>query len=544
LRPDSEYETEDEMDVHTMAAMHKTIDIWAKDVVSRSMFKLPVYGVQVPRGTYVALQRNAAVPKDFTCLVPKPIVIVVQINGHPARALLDSGSLGDFMSTSLADQLKVTKTELEKPLPLQLAVQGSRSKVNWGTTVNFKYQSINEERRFDIANLSNYDLILGTPWLFAHRMTLGLNPARIIVGSNPSLPLEGDAVTKIASHTLEIAEEEIQHAREELIEYARPLCKEMGETDFPPLRAINHEIPLIDKNKVYPWRPSRCPEMFRPQWIEKKNAYLKLGRWKITSARNTVPMLLIPKPGSKPGQIPELRTVVDLRVRNMNTVKMTSPLSDIDGVLRCVASAKYKSSLDLKNAYEQIRIIPEHVERSGVMTPDGNMVSLVLQQGDCNASATYQALMNHIFSPYIGRFLDVYLDDIIIYSDSFKDHIKHVKMAIDILRWEKLYLSLRKLHFLADELHLLGQIVGRDGIRMDPSKVDSVVAWKAPTNRDLLRGFLGAVGYLADDLEAVRIPMAVLHGSTGDTVPYRWEYMHQRAFEDVKQTVEEGCNHR
>jgi len=172
------------------------------------------------------------------------------------------------------------------------------------------------------------------------------------------------------------------------------------------------------------------------------------------------------------------------------------------------------------------------------------MVSLVVQMGDCNAPATYQALMNHIFSPYIGVFLDVYLDDIIVYSDSFEDHIKHVKVVIDILQQEKLYLSLKKLHFLEDELRLLGRIVGSDGIRMDPAKVDSVVAWKTPTNRDLLRGFLGAVGYLADDLATVRIPMAVLHGLTGDTVPFRWEYTHQRAFEDVKRIVEQGRDRR
>ena len=106
-------------------------------------------------------------------------------------------------------------------------------------------------------------------------------------------------------------EEEVECARKELIEYARPLCKEMEETDLPPFRAINHEIPLIDVDKIYPWRPSRCPEAFRPQWIEKKNAYLKSGRWKITSARNTVPMMLIPKPGAKMDQVPDLRTVVE-----------------------------------------------------------------------------------------------------------------------------------------------------------------------------------------------------------------------------------------
>ena len=216
---------------------------------------------------------------------------------------------------------------------------------------------------------------------------------------------------------------------------------------------------------------------------------------------------------------------------------MSSPLLDIDGMLRCVASAKYKLLSDLKDAYEQILIIPDHVKHSVVTTLDGNMVSFVIQQGDCNAPATYQAVMNHIFSPYISQILDVYLDNIVIYSETFVDYIKHVKLVIDILWHEKLYLSLKRLHFLADELCLLGQIVDCDGIQMDLSKVDSVVMWKMPTNQDL-HGFLGAVGYLVDDLAAVQIPMAVLQGLTGDTILYWWDHTHQHAFEDVKHIVE------
>ena len=100
--------------------------------------------------------------------------------------------------------------------------------------------------------------------------------------------------------------------------------------------------------------------------------------------------------------------------------------------------------------------MPEHVERSVVTTPDGNMVSLVLQMGDCNAPATYQSLMNHIFSPYLGRFLDVYLDDIIIYSDTLQDHVQHCRLAMNVLKKEKLYLSKPKIRFLPDELTLLG----------------------------------------------------------------------------------------
>ena len=102
--------------------------------------------------------------------------------------------------------------------------------------------------------------------------------------------------------------------------------------------------------------------------------------------------------------------------------------------------------MDGKDAYEQIRIEPAHVQRTAVTTPDGNMICHVIQQGNCNVPATYQALMNQIFLPYLGRFMDVYLDDVIIYSDSLEDHIKHVKTVIDVLTHEKLYLSTSVTH--------------------------------------------------------------------------------------------------
>ena len=108
----------------------------------------------------------------------------VTINGHPARALLDSGSLGDFMSSTLADQLRVKRTKLEMPLALQLAMQGSHLKVNSLATAQLGYQGINEQQTFDVINLNSYDLILGTPWMHQHQVCIGFNPAQVVVGSN------------------------------------------------------------------------------------------------------------------------------------------------------------------------------------------------------------------------------------------------------------------------------------------------------------------------------------------------------------------------
>ena len=315
-------------------------------------------------------------------------------------------------------------------LGLQLAIQGSWSKINTMTEAQFQYQGIDLTCHLDIINLNSYNIILRTLWLYQHRVCIGLNPAWIVIRQdNPDLIQQGQD-TKLMVHALGVSKLSVEVARARLQQLAEPLCLDVDETDLPLFWAINHTIPLIDESK----RPSKCLEVFRKQWAEKWDAYLKSGQWKITLSGNTVPMLLISKPKTSP---PQLRTVVDLHEWNENTHWLTLPLPDMDSMLRQAVSKPFHSVLDLKSTYEQIRIVPEHVRQSTVTTPDGNIVSQVIQIGNCNALATYQALMNHLFLLYISQFMDVYLDDIIIYSDSVEDHIKHVSKVLDILIREK-----------------------------------------------------------------------------------------------------------
>jgi hypothetical protein len=486
-----------------------------------------------------SVQRNASRAKDFARKVPKPIVVVIKVNDKPTRALMDSGSLGDFMSTTLADQIKVKKILLEKPLSVQLAVQGSRTRANYGTKVNIKYQNINCERYFDIINLDGYDLILGTPFMFQHKVTIGLNDPKVIIGSAVPLPIQGGNVAELTSKAVDVLETRIEKARQELRAYAEPLCKRAVNTSLPPLRAINHKIPLIEEKRAYSWRPSRCPEAMRHLWITKRDAYLSSGRWKMAMGSNACPMLLIKKP-APPGAPLKLRTVVDLRERNANTKKVATPLPDIHTVLSRVASKRYRSLMDGQDAYEQIRVDPADVHKTLMTTPDGTMVSEVLQQGDTNAVATFMAVMTNLFLPFIGVWLEIYLDDIVIYTDTLEEHIQRVKQVIDTLRRENFYLSADKLHFLPDELRLLGHLITSDGIKLDPFKVDSIVAWKTPTSKEALRRFLGSVGYLTSNLSHVRIPMGTLSALTGEATPFRWTFTEQRAFDDIIRIVHDA----
>ncbi|PIL28086.1 hypothetical protein GSI_09840 [Ganoderma sinense ZZ0214-1] len=365
----------------------------------------------------------------------------------------------------------------------------------------------------------------------------------VSIGSPVPVDICGEDVEVVSSAAADVLDDELEKLWEQLRAEAKDLCQDGATAELPPLREINHPILLIDESKVYSWRPSKCPEALKPVWSAKKRAYLASGRWQMASGVNASPMLILKKPSKGEDDI-RIRTIVDKREQNANTHKLAAPLPDIEGILRNVVKHKYRSLIDGKDAYEQIRVVPEHIPRTLFTMPDGTMVSLVLQQGDINGPTMYQTVMNHIFAPYIGVFMDVYLDDIVIYSNTIADHIKHIRIVFDVLRKHKFYLGADKMNFFAMKLKLLGHLIDENGIAMDPHKVECVQNWKVPTNKTLLSSFLGAVGFLAPDCEGICIPMGVLAQLTSSARPWNWTDTYQRAFDQVKEIVHKWRNSR
>jgi hypothetical protein len=221
----------------------------------------------------------------------------------------------------------------------------------------------------------------------------------------------------------------------------------------------------------------------------------------MAQGKTPILLLLVQKPGKSLEEQLRLRACFDKREQNANTWKMASPLLDQLEILERVASHKYRMVIDRKDAYEQIRVIVEDVWKTLFNTPDGLMELLVMQQGDCNALVTYQSLMNFLFAVYIGKWMDVYLDDIIIYSDMLEDHLKHIRTMFVILRREKLFLNPKKIQFMPEELHLLGHIIIDGGIKMDPYKVDVISKWPTPRSKDALLRFLEQFSTWREDVE-------------------------------------------
>ena len=113
----------------------------------------------------------------------------------------------------------------------------------------------------------------------------------------------------------------------------------------------------------------------------------------------------------------------------------------------------------------------------------------------CNAPATFMRVMNDVFHPFIDDFVIVYLDDILVFSKSWDDHVIHVKKVLEILRKEKLYVKISKYEFAKTSLVYLGYVVGNGQLKVDLAKVECIVKWPKPSTVTEVRSFLGAVQY-------------------------------------------------
>ena len=128
-------------------------------------------------------------------------------------------------------------------------------------------------------------------------------------------------------------------------------------------------------------------------------------------------------------------------------------------------------------------------------THEGHYKFFVMPFGLCNAPSTFQILMNKILLPYLHYFVLVFFDDILIYIQTSKAHLRHVDTILKLFQEHRLFVKKSKCSFGVLEVEYLGHIVGRDGVKLDPKKIQAMHNWPRPTSLKSLRGFLGLIGY-------------------------------------------------
>jgi hypothetical protein len=298
--------------------------------------------------------------------------------------------------------------------------------------------------------------------------------------------------------------------------------------ELPPFQEINHCIPLIEPDKKYCTHPPRCPDAFHSVLMDKINCYTTAGWWAQTTAPSAPPMLCIPKKSGK------LRTAIDLRERNNNTIHDVTPLPDQERIRNDVARAKVCSKLDMSDAYEQIRIDKDDVHKKAFATIFGTYKLYVMQIGDCNVPATFQHLMTHIFREHIGKFMHIYLDDIFIFSNTVREHHKHLRIVFELLRNAHLYLSRLKVDTFSKHMECLGHVIDDNGIHAEEDKLERIRNWRVPRDYNNVVGFLGLVNYLSHFIPVLAAYTGPLHDICADGTRFQWRPIHQKCFKTIK----------
>ena len=156
--------------------------------------------------------------------------------------------------------------------------------------------------------------------------------------------------------------------------------------------------------------------------------------------------------------------------------------------------------------------------------------------GLSNAPSTFMRLMTHVLTPFLGKFVVVYFDDILVYSKSMQEHVEHLRSVFQNLREQRLFSNFQKYHFFTDNIVFLGYVMSSEGVKMDPSKVEDIESWPVPKSIHNVRSFHGMVSFYRRFIKYFSTLVASIIECMKGGV-FKWEREAQESFEVIKRKM-------
>lgn len=506
-----------------------------------------------------------------------------------AYCLVDSGAEGNFIDEDWAIARGLTLEKLHRPFRLKVA-DGTEFKgglVTSYTTIKLRINNHTEKIHLYATTLGSHPVVLGIYWLRRHNPGVDWAANNLIFNSTfchqhcgiPSVssrvrgletvpwkftpnalrgrqpgdpdikPVSLKAAAAYArrdSCRLFVASvEDIERAMsaidnpdpwEKLPEDTRRFLSQFPKfftsskelEDLPPHRPYDLDIKVI-KNKPLPFGPlypmSREELKVLREWLDEN---LRKGFIRPSSSPTAAPVLFVKK--SDGG----LRFVVDYRALNAITEKDRYPLPLTKELLMNLKGMRYFSKIDIVWAFNNLRIKEGQEWLTAFRTRFGLYETLVMPFGLTGAPATWQRFINDTLRDYLDRFCTAYLDDILIYSRTRSEHEEHLRLILARLEGAGLYARVEKCEFFVEETKFLGLIIGREGIRMDPKKVETVENWPIPKNVTDVQSFIGFSNFYRRFIQNFSKIIAPLVNLTRKGIKFCWSADCEEAFAKLK----------
>ncbi|KAJ9544641.1 LOW QUALITY PROTEIN: hypothetical protein OSB04_024348 [Centaurea solstitialis] len=473
---------------------------------------------------------------------PRVITGTFLINDHYAPVIFDSGADRSFVSLGFRPLIPLASESLDEVYSIELA--DGRELKACDVLLNCTLSLADELFSIDLIpiELGSFDAVVGMDWLSQNRATIGCyeKTVRIQLPDGRTLVIEGERPNR--SLGIVSCMKAHSYLRKRYIAFLVQVVGKKSEAkklgDIPVVR----NYPEVFPDELPGLRPTRQVE-FRidliPRAAPVAKAPYRLAPAEMQELSNQIQELLDKGLFSRVHHLGEPLYYLSRRRTdrlgwglNKLTIKNRYPLPRIDDLFDQLQGASFFSKINLRSGYHQVRVHEEDVPKTAFRTRYGHYEFMVMPFGLTNTPAVFMDLMNRICRPYLDKFVIVFIDDILIYSQSKEEHEQHLKVVLELLRDQKLYAKFSKCEFWIREVHFLGHVVREEGILVDPAKIEAIAKWEAPKTPTEIRQFLGLAGYYT----RIAQPLAML---TQKDKKFDWGQQQEDAFQLLKQKL---CN--
>ncbi|GBO40891.1 Retrovirus-related Pol polyprotein from transposon 297 [Araneus ventricosus] len=298
-------------------------------------------------------------------------------------------------------------------------------------------------------------------------------------------------------------------------------------SDLGECSIIQHEIHLTDniptRQKLY-----RVPYNLKPEMKRQINILLDAGIIQPSKSAYAAPVLLVQKSDGS------YRLVSDLRKLNSKTIPDNFPLPNLSEMIDMLSGAKYFTLMDLTSGFHQMSMHPDHSHLTAIITEFGLFEYKRIPFGLKNANASFQRLISIVLVGLNDLKVACYIDDVVVASNSFQEHIERLELVFQRLRTANLKVKPSKCSFLQQQITYLGHTVREVQVLPDPKNLDSIKKVLPPKTRKQVRSFLGLTGFyrkFIPNYSKLALPLTNL---TKETSKFIWTELEQQAFESLK----------
>jgi hypothetical protein len=475
----------------------------------------------------------------------------IPLFGRLACVLFDSGATHSFISSTYVKLCNMNTKPLKQNIRVSNPVGDTVTCVKYVENCPIVIAGKTLPARPAVFSMLGFDIILGMDWLSKYGANINCRKREVVfrlrdteefkfcgsrVRATPPLlsalqarkSIRDGAYAYLAYVT---AKPEVE-AKLEDIPVVRHYSDVFAEvTKLPPDREIEFTIELMPGTQPIHKAPYRMAPTELKELKEQLQDLLDRGFIQPSVSPWGAPVLFVKK---KDGS---MRLCIDYRELNKVTIKNKYPLPRIDDLFDQLKGASVFSKIDLLSGYHQLKVREEDVPKTAIRTRYGHYEFLVMPFGLTNAPSVFMDLMNRVFHKYLDSFVVVFIDDILIYSANHQEHEEHLKMVLDVLREKKLFAKLKKCEFWLEEVSFLGHVVSKEGLAVDPKKIEAIVEWERPTSVREIRSFLGLAGYYRRFIAGFSALSGPLTALTRKNAPYVWSDECEESFQELKQRL-------